>query len=145
MLAGARWSTGAYLGDVNLVDDIELTGRMAGQKTGETGHEPSPDNHRDPVVPGLLVQIQQGPDLPQIIGGRHCRNSGVHGAAGQLDLGAGRGCDHGHGHIVGELTSSAGAGRFAQRVDDPCDPLMVGIAHFHHREAPAGAELARYP
>ena len=56
MLACAGRATRADLGDVNLIDRVELGRAHTSQQAGKAGHEAGAHDQRHAVLPGLPIE-----------------------------------------------------------------------------------------
>jgi hypothetical protein len=145
MLSGTGGPAGSDLGHVKFVHDIELASGMASQQARESRHEAGPDDHRHLVITGLLIELEQTPNLTDFIGRRDRRHPSMNGASSQIHLTAVRGGDDDHVDIGPEVAAPADLSPVTKRLDDALDPLVTRIANLDHFESATEAELSRHP
>ncbi len=71
VLAGARRTSGAVHGDVDLVDRVERFGQPTSDEAGQPGSHAGADGDRDAVLASELVELEQLPQLAHVTDGRH--------------------------------------------------------------------------
>ena len=96
MLPGARGASGSMVGDVHLVDAVEVVAGVAGQDARQPRPEAGPHGDDHPALPGLGVEIEQALHGADAVGHRHNVPPGGHRPLGDLDMACRRGGDDDH-------------------------------------------------
>ena len=91
VLARARRTTRTELGDVDLLDRVELGGRVRGQHARQAGREPGAEHDVQAALARFTIQLEQGADLPQRVAYRDDVRTHLQRRLGQRAVGHGRG------------------------------------------------------
>jgi hypothetical protein len=84
------------VGDVHLVDAVEVVAGVAGQDARQSRPEPRPHGHDDPALPGFGVEIEKALYGGNAVGDGHHVPTGSNRPLGDFDVACGRRGDDDH-------------------------------------------------
>ena len=145
MLASAGGAAGPDLGDMDLLDLIELTRAVTGEDTTETGHESGAHDHRKATSAGLVVEFEQTTDLRRLIGRRDHGDALVHRPTSQTELRPGRRGNDDDGGVVRDPPTVARNRTVAEIVDEALTSFEVGVADLEGVDSAARSQLPGDP
>ena len=144
MLASAGGAAGPDLGDMDLLDLIELTRAVTGEDTTETGHESGAHDNRKRRDRASSSSSSRR-RTSSLIGGRDHGDALTHRPTSQIELRTGRRGNDDHGRVVADPAAMPCDRTVAKIVDKALTPFEAGIADLERVDGATGAQLPGDP